>query len=212
VSEQPDTLDQQRWVGLCDRLGARGSGSSIFAHLSAAYAEPGRTYHTAKHIRDCLSELDRARQCAHRPDEVEAALWFHDAVYVPGGSDNEEESAQLAEGALIACGVPATVAGRIADLVRATRHLALSRDPDTQLLCDVDLSILGRAPDVFDDFERRIREEYDWVPEPVYRSSRSEILSGFLQRHFIYQTDFFRERYEATARANLERLLGRLAR
>jgi predicted metal-dependent HD superfamily phosphohydrolase len=88
----------------------------------------------------------------------------------------------------------------------------LSRDPDTQLLCDVDLSILGRAPDVFDDFERRIREEYDWVPEPVYRTSRSEILSGFLQRHFIYQTDFFRERYEATARANLERLLGRLAR
>jgi predicted metal-dependent HD superfamily phosphohydrolase len=102
------------------------------------------------------------------------------------------------------------VAQRIAQLILATRHLTLSDDPDTQLLCDIDLSILGREPAVFDEFERRIRQEYDWVPEPIYRTSRSEILAGFLRRRFIYQTGVFRDQYEAQARANLERLIKKL--
>jgi predicted metal-dependent HD superfamily phosphohydrolase len=207
VSPSPETLDEKRWIGLWDRLGAEGSGLSIFAHLSAAYAEPGRVYHTAEHIRDCLTQFDRARHAARRPYEVEAAIWFHDAVYLPGASDNEERSAALGQSALLACGVSPEVADRIAELVLATRHLSASGDPDTQLLCDVDLSILGREPAAFDEFERRIRREYDWVPEPVYRSARSEILAGLLQRRSIYQTRYFRDRYESQARANLERVV-----
>jgi predicted metal-dependent HD superfamily phosphohydrolase len=210
VQEEPQILDQERWLRLWGRLGAEGSGHSIFAHLSAAYSEPGRAYHTAEHIRDCIAQLDSARDVAQRPDEVEAALWFHDAVYLPGGSDNEDRSASLAEVALMACEVPLDVTERITELILATRHLTVSDDPDTQLLCDIDLSILGREPAVFDEFERRIRQEYDWVPEPVYRTSRSEILSGFLQRRSIYQTQIFRNRYEAQARANLARLAEKL--
>jgi predicted metal-dependent HD superfamily phosphohydrolase len=203
-------LDATRWFELLRRLGAEGSGNSILTHLNAAYAEPGRAYHNAEHIRDCLSQLDSARGVARRPDEVEAALWFHDSVYIPGGSDNEDRSASLAEAALLGCGVEAEVVGRIGQMILATRHLTMSADPDVQLICDVDLSILGRGPEVFDDFERRIRQEYDWVPGSVYRSSRVEVLNGFLRRPSIYQTAIFQERYEAAARSNLQRLLARL--
>jgi predicted metal-dependent HD superfamily phosphohydrolase len=103
--------------------------------------------------------------------------------------------------------VPLEVSRRVADLVLATRHLTIPREPDAQLLCDIDLSILGRAPEVFDEFERRIRREYASVPEPTYRSGRSEVLAGFLRRRSIYQTELFRNRYEVSARANLERTL-----
>jgi predicted metal-dependent HD superfamily phosphohydrolase len=207
MPQEQDTLDQQRWTGLWSRLGAQGSGLSIFTHLVAAYAEPGRVYHTAEHIRDCLIQLDMSREIARRPDEVEAAVWFHDAVHLPGASDNEDRSAHLAQTALLACAVPLEVSRRVAELVLATRHLTLPREPDGQLLCDIDLSILGQEPEVFDEFERRIRREYAWVPEPIYRSSRSEVLAGFLRRRSIYQTEFFRARYEQAARANLERSL-----
>jgi predicted metal-dependent HD superfamily phosphohydrolase len=208
---QSETLDQGRWLGLWNRIQAQGSGHSIFAHLAAAYAEPGRAYHTAEHIRDCLTQFDLVRHNTRQPDEVEAALWFHDAVYVPGASDNEDQSASLAEAALTACGVSSDVAGRIAELVLATRHLAIPDDPAAQLTCDIDLSIFGREAAAFDRFERQIRQEYGWVPEPVYRSSRSEILAGFLRRRSIYQTEYFQQRYEASARANLERLITNLA-
>ena len=49
-----------------------------------------------------------------------------------------------------------------------------------------------------------------WVPEPVYRSSRAEVLSGFLRRRSIYLTAHFRDRYEVPARQNLHRLIARL--
>jgi predicted metal-dependent HD superfamily phosphohydrolase len=205
------TLDQQRWLELWSRLGAQGSGAPIFARLTAAYAEPGRAYHTAEHIRDCLAELDLSRDLAQYPDEVEAALWFHDAVYRPGASDNEDQSAELARTALSVGAVPREVADRTAALVLATRHAGVPSSPDEQLIRDIDLSILGREPGIFDAFERRIRREYAWVPEPMYRRERLAVLSGFLRRRSIYQTDQFRQRYEASARANLKRLLGQLA-
>jgi predicted metal-dependent HD superfamily phosphohydrolase len=211
MGPQAGTLDQQRWLELWSRLGAQGSGASIFAQLAAAYAEPERAYHTAEHIRDCLAELDRSRDLAQHPDELEAALWFHDAVYRPGATDSEDQSAQLARTALSLGAVPREVADRTAALVLATRHAGVSSSPDDQLICDIDLSILGRDPGTFDTFEQQIRREYAWVPEPMYRRERSAVLSGFLRRRSIYQTDQFRHRYEALARANLQRLLDQLA-
>ena len=201
------TLDQDRWMALWSRLGAQGGGFSIFGNLVTAYAEPARAYHTAAHIQDCLAQLDLTRDSAKRPDEVEAAIWFHDAVYVPGALDNEDRSARLAQTALLACAAPPETSARIGELVLATRHLTVPREPDTQLLCDIDLSILGREPEIFDEFERRIRREYHWVPDPAYRMARSEVLNGFLGRHPLYQTAYFRSRYETQARANLERVL-----
>ena len=210
MGRRQGTLDQQRWLDLWSRLGAQGSGASIFAQLAAAYAEPQRAYHTAEHIRDCLAELDLRRGLAQYPDEVEAALWFHDAVYQPGASDNEEQSAELARTALSMGAVPREVADRTAALVLATKHASVPISPDEQLICDIDLSILGREPEIFDAFERRIRREYARVPEPIYRRERSAVLSGFLRRRSIYQTDQFRHRYEAAARANLQRLIEKL--
>jgi predicted metal-dependent HD superfamily phosphohydrolase len=193
------------------RLGGRGSGLSVFERLAAAYTEPTRAYHNTEHIRDCLAQLDHAVELARRLEEVEAALWFHDAVYVAGASDNEERSAHLANECLAGGAVGPEGCRRIVDLILATRHSETSDDADTQLVCDIDLSILGRDSAAYDEFERRIRREYERVPEPEYRRRRSEVLAGFLRRRFIYQTASFRDCYEEAARRNLERRVAELA-
>jgi predicted metal-dependent HD superfamily phosphohydrolase len=208
MDQQREGLDQPRWHELWSRLGAQGGGAATFAQLAAAYAEPTRAYHNAEHIRDCLGQFDLNRHLAQHPDEVEVALWFHDVVYVPGAADNEEQSAQRARAALAA--VSREKIDRIPQLILATRHTTLATLPDEQFICDVDLSILGREPEVFDEFERRIRREYAWVPEPIYRRERSAVLSEFLRRPSIYQTEPFRHRYELTARANLKRNIAAL--
>lgn len=56
----------------------------------------------------------------------------------------------------------------------------------------------------------QVRREYAWVPETIYRSERRKILSGFASRARVYGTEFFFERYEAQARANIKRSLARL--
>ncbi len=183
----------------------------MFTRLAAAYADPSRAYHTAEHIEDCLSLLDESRILARHADEVEAAIWFHDAVYVAVRTDNEERSAELAGASLRAANVASDITERIMSLVLETRHETIPYEHDAALLCDIDLSILGRSPEVFDRFERQIRQEYAMVPELIYRSRRSEILRRFLSRSSIYQTRWFRQRYERQARANLERVLTTLA-
>ena len=172
-----------RWrPGLLDRLRER-------------YAEPHRHYHTLEHIAHCLEEFD-PRQAAD-PEAVELAIWFHDAIYDTRRHDNEERSAEwlLQE-------MPE--ARRAAGLILVTKHHRAST-PDEALLVDVDLAILGQPEERFERYERQIREEYSWVPEPIFREKRAAILRGFLERPYIYGTEAFRAKYEAAARRNLSR-------
>lgn len=202
--------DPTRWRWVWSGLGAQGDGRHVFDQLAAAYNEPARTYHNIEHLRHCLTELDGNMALAHRPLEVEAALWFHDAVYAPARSDSEDRSALLAETTLRAGGVESDIAGRIRALVLATRHSEPVLDDDARLVCDIDLSILGAPPAAFELFERAIRQEYRWVPDALYRRGRMEVLRRFLHRPSIYQRAPFQARYEHQARQNLEGALAAL--
>jgi predicted metal-dependent HD superfamily phosphohydrolase len=102
------------------------------------------------------------------------------------------------------------VSERVRQLVLATKHDARPASADAALLVDVDLAILGAVPERFDEYERQIREEYAWVPGPLFRRKRREILEGFLVRPHVYNTSHFRDRYEAAARANLSRSIAQL--
>ena len=94
----------------------------------------------------------------------------------------------------------------------ATRHEAVPRGVDAEILVDVDLSILGASRERFDEYERQVREEYAWVPDFLYRRERGKILKDFLARPRIFSTALFRSRYEEQARSNIGRSLERLER
>jgi predicted metal-dependent HD superfamily phosphohydrolase len=104
-------------------------------------------------------------------------------------------------------GASEEMAQRVHALVMATRHHQPGVEGDASLLVDVDLSILAAPPDRFEEYERQIRAEYDYVPLALFRQERKKILQGFLNRPRIYRTKTFFERYEATARKNLERAI-----
>jgi predicted metal-dependent HD superfamily phosphohydrolase len=200
----------ERWSGVLARLGAWAAAPAVYDQLVQAYSEPHRAYHSLAHLRDCLGQFDSAAHLAVHPEEVEAALWFHDAVYDPRAADNEARSAEWAHRALLGAGVCAEVVARVVGLVLATCHTAVPADADAALLVDVDLSILGRSWPEFDAYERAVRQEYAWVPEPEFRRARAALLEALLGRPTLYQTPFFHARYERQARANLARSLAQL--
>lgn len=204
-------INQTRFANLWQRLGGQGDANELFATLLAAYAEPQRAYHNVAHLQDCLAQFDAARDEAQHPDAVEMAIWFHDAVYDPRATDNEEQSAAWAIQALTAGSIEPTTVQHIAELVLSTQHKAVPTDQDAALLADVDLSILGRAPAIFDAYDRQIRNEYHWVPEHQYCTRRAQVLAGFLARPRLYQTKHFYAQYEKQARENLARAIDRLA-
>ena len=192
------------------RLGT-GPHRDAYESLVTAYAQSHRRYHTAAHIDACLSELDTAAALAQFPAEVEVALWFHDAVYVPGASDNERLSAEWAVRFLGEAGVAESSRQRVYSHVMATRHDTETVSNDSALVTDIDLSILGQPPAVYARFERDVREEYHSVPQPLYARKRCAILQAFLAREFIYALPHFRARYEDGARTNVARAIRALA-
>jgi predicted metal-dependent HD superfamily phosphohydrolase len=100
----------------------------------------------------------------------------------------------------------------VVDLIMATKHHSPPADSDAALVVDVDLAILGQPEQRFAEYEQQIRQEYAWVPQPIFTSKRSEILQRFLDREHIYATESFRQKYEARARQNLEQAIQRARR
>jgi predicted metal-dependent HD superfamily phosphohydrolase len=201
---------KDRWIRFWAAAGAAGDPEPEWRALAARYAEPHRAYHTMAHIAHCLEEFEEVRGLAADPVAVELALWYHDAVYDPRATDNEARSAELARGAAGAMGLTRERADRAAALILVSTHRAAAEDPDARLFADIDLSILGRPSAIFAEYERQVRVEYAWVPEPHFRSARSAILKSFLDRPSLYATPHFREKYEAMARLNLSVSLHRL--
>jgi predicted metal-dependent HD superfamily phosphohydrolase len=199
-----------RWMKFWKAAGASGDPDTIWKSLSTRYREPHRAYHTLTHIAHCLDELDGARKQARDPVSVEMAIWYHDAVYDPRSKDNEARSADLAARDGEAMGQAKDRRDRVTALILASINHDLEPDPDVRLFSDIDLAILGRPPAAFAAYEKRVRIEYSWVPEPVFRAGRSKILKSFLERASIYGTAHFRRKYETAARRNLERSLGKL--
>ncbi len=196
-----------RWDATWRGLGLPAGDGDAFGTLLERYAERGRHYHTAQHLAECFVHWDRVRARASRPAEAEVAIWFHDAIYDAQRSDNEARSATLARDAIIAAGLGLDVADRVESLILATRHDEASVTGDASLIVDVDLGILGEGASRFDEYESQVRAEYGWVPEPLFRRKRAEILRRFLERDRVYRTAEMVAWGEARARGNLARSL-----
>ena len=179
--------------------------------LTSRYSEAHRHYHTLEHLNACLRHLGDQRALAHRPAEVALALWFHDAIYDIGASDNELRSADWARNVLLEHGGNPDVAQRVHALIMVTRHDQPPQTPDQALLLDVDLAILGAPAPVFDAYEQQIMREYQAVPSAAFRSNRTRILQGFLDRPRIYHSEAFHDARESQARDNLMRSIRALA-
>lgn len=170
------------------------------------YAEPGRAYHTAGHVEAVLGAL--ASRGVLTPS-LALAAWGHDLIYDPRAGDNEARSAAVFGEWLAAEGADAALIREVQALILATRHTAPPSTREGALLADADLSILGADPATFAAYDRAIRQEYSFVSEEAYRTGRSQVLRGFLDRECIYTTPEFAE-LEAPARANLRQALREL--
>ncbi|MFI1568818.1 hypothetical protein ACH4ZX_38360 [Streptomyces sp. NPDC020490] len=187
------------------RCGAGGPDPSPYAaNLLARWQEPQRHYHTLAHLTAVLDHVDTLEEYAADADVVRLAAWFHDAVYLPDRSENEERSARLAERALPEAGVAADRTAEVARLVRLTvTHAPAPGDANGAVLCDADLAVLAAPPSAYAAYTAAVREEYHFVPNDAFRAGRSDILRQLLSLPRLFHTPHGEREWEATARYNL---------
>ncbi|GAA1013686.1 hypothetical protein STXM2123_4595 [Streptomyces sp. F-3] len=202
----PDAL-RARWTRALEGVRGPGGGPDPVPYadnLLRRWQEPQRRYHTLAHLTAVLDHVDLLEEYADDPDAVRLAAWFHDAVYRPERSENEERSARLAERALPEAGVSAGKTAEVARLVRLTvTHDPADGDRNGQVLCDADLAILAAPPSAYAAYTAAVREEYHFIPGAAFREGRAAVLRRLLALPALFRTPYGAEHWEAAARHNL---------
>lgn len=201
---------RERWQALCQRLGSDVDAAAWFTILESLHATPPRAYHNLDHIAECLGVLDAVKANLENADRVEFALWFHDCIYVPGRSDNEERSAQIATVCAKAQGQPAAWSTEVTNLIMFTRHTTPPDTNDAKWIVDIDMSILATTAERYRQYAAAIRSEFAFVTDAQFNAGRAAFIKGLLSRPAIYHTPYMKVAHEANARANLSAELKRL--
>lgn len=171
------------------------------------YTSKSRFYHNLEHLENMLTELDKVASQIKNLDVLLFAIFYHDSVYKPTQSDNEHQSALLFEKR-----ISKTTFNYLSEVIaqiKSTKEHYLT-DDDTNILLDLDLSILGKNTDVYKAYCEKIRNEYQFYPDFLYRKMRIKFLKTMLDSESIYKTDFFKHEYEIQARENLQQELNGL--
>jgi predicted metal-dependent HD superfamily phosphohydrolase len=177
---------------------------SLWEEIESSYSNPQRHYHTLTHLENVLSELISVKNKIQQWEAVLFALFYHDIVYDVLKQDNEEASAAIVETRMIALNIRSKIITQTAQLILATKKHELHANQDINFFTDADLSILGKPWNDYEVYAAQIRQEYIIYPDEVYFPGREKVLNHFLNMSQIFKSDFFFDKYETQAKANLE--------
>lgn len=205
----------QVWNELVEKYGSdKELTDRLFKEIEKKYTSSKRHYHNLRHIQVLLQLCD---DCSNRLTDKEVAafaVFYHDIIYNVLRKDNEPRSAVLAVKRLHALGVSDHKNEQVKLFIEATQtHAvtgAVANTEDLKLFLDFDMSILGAPWPEYEAYTQQVRKEYRIYPDKLYIPGRTKFLQHCLQAPFIFQTNIFRDQYEAVARQNIAKELDAL--
>ncbi|TCZ63000.1 HD domain-containing protein [Roseicella aquatilis] len=191
---------------LLRRMTAPWRGYHGLAHLTVLWERHRRYGRTGPMRRPRMARL------------IAAAILFHDAVLQPGAADNEARSAAFwrATARRLRGFTPAEIAW-VAETIQATAdHLNTplprgERGTARLWLLDLDLSPIGEAATTFDRNGRQLRAEARHLDDAAYTAMQGAFLARIAAAPRIVRHPQLHAAFEARARANIRRELGRSA-
>lgn len=182
----------------------KGLINELWTEIAQHYSDPKRHYHSLQHLEDVLAQLAAVKDDIQNWNALLFALYYHDIVYNAERPDNEEKSAALAAKRMQQLSVPRDIIALCTAHIAATRSHVRSDDKDTNYFTDADLSILGKDREAYLSYCKNVRKEYAIYPELVYNAGRKKVLTRFLTMDRIFKTDFFYNKFEISAKQNLQ--------
>lgn len=166
--------------------------SKLRESLIARYNEPHRFYHNIFHINDMLNLAAGIMHYSPNSSVTNLSIWYHDAIYDPTKTDNEEKSAELAieelKDKITSEELDEVVAG-----ILLTKHQFSSTllAKHMSIIIDADLYILSHDW-CYTAYAKAIRKEYAHVTDAQYIEGRKTFLTKMLKRNQYY--NFFQDR------------------
>jgi predicted metal-dependent HD superfamily phosphohydrolase len=177
----------------------------LWIEIEKNYSGKKRHYHTLQHLDNLLAQLTGIKKEISNWEIVLFTLYYHDIVYNPIKSDNEEKSAELAEKRMKQISVSKEDIELCKNQILATKAHLPSADNDTNYFTDADLSVLGQDWESYSAYYKNVRKEYSLYPDFVYNPGRKKVLKHFLAMDRIFKTDYFYSKFETQAKENLQK-------
>ncbi|XP_067677642.1 uncharacterized protein [Haliotis asinina] len=221
------------WTELCHDIGvAVEVADKWWTTIVNKYTEDQRHYHTLDHIADMCVFYNNWKQRLRNSSAVALAIFFHDIVYDPKSSSNEQDSIQMFrdfahEAELTGimhdpksssneqdsiqmfrdfaheAELDAYLKDAAIQLIDATiTHVAVD-NTDLKFFLDFDMAVLGRPAEGYSNYASQIQREYGHLDNATFNSKRSQVLQNFLARDHIFSTEEFTQLYEGKARSNM---------
>jgi predicted metal-dependent HD superfamily phosphohydrolase len=179
----------------------------LWNEIETNYSGKKRHYHTLAHLENLLQQLNNAKGQIKDWTTVLFTLYYHDIIYNPLKTTNEEKSAEFAQNRMQLVGVPQPIIDNCVNQILATKKHLLSVDNDTNIFTDADLCILGQPWEVYEKYYKQVRKEYALYPDLIYIPGRKKVLQHFLQMEQIFKTPYFFKKVEGQAKENLKKEL-----
>ncbi|MBX3252955.1 MAG: hypothetical protein KF862_02350 [Chitinophagaceae bacterium] len=179
--------------------------NTLWTEIGQNYSGRKRHYHTLQHLDSLLIQLTEVKREIINWETILFTLYYHDIIYNPLRSDNEEKSAELAEKRMSQTSVSFSTMQLCKEQILATKSHNTSANTDTNYFTDADLSVLGQDWETYSRYYNNVRKEYSMYPDFVYNPGRKKILNHFLSMGRIFKTAFFYNKFEKQARHNLQK-------
>jgi pantetheine-phosphate adenylyltransferase len=155
------------------KAGAQGRLEKVLAR----WMEPHRFYHNIEHLKKLLDKIAFAEVSEEERYILDMAAIFHDAVYDPRATDNEEQSAQLAHEALKD---HLDVDNYVKEIILDTKahHKAVATLSQRFCKYDVDALLNPSWPNLVQD-EMKLFREFQAASIPDFISRREKFLNWF---------------------------------
>lgn len=184
--------------------------NELWDEVEKNYSEKKRHYHTLQHLENLLITLTEVKSEIQNWESILFTLFYHDIIYTALKSDNEENSALLAEKRMQQLSVSNDIIERCKNQILATKSHSKSTDSDTNYFTDADLSVLGQPWEIYSLYYKNVRKEYAIYPDFIYNTGRKKVIQHFLSMNSIYKTDYFYNQFEKVAKENLMKELSYL--
>ena len=184
--------------------------NELWDEVEKNYSGKKRHYHTLLHLDNLFTSLTEVKSEIQYWESTLFTLFYHDIIYTTLKSDNEENSALLAEKRMQQLSVSNDIIERCKNQILATKSHSKSTDSDTNYFTDADLSVLGQPWEIYSLYYKNVRKEYAIYPDFIYNPGRKKVIQHFLSMNSIYKTDYFYNQFEKVAKENLMKELSYL--
>ena len=155
--------------------------------LLSMWNESHRHYHNLNHLNDLIEQINenKSKYSEKEYEKLMLTALFHDCVYYPTSSTNEEDSAKF----LIECAVDKSNSDilEVKQMVLDTKTHK-STTPLSESFNKFDMSIVERDFSELLEWENGIHEEFSVYPKEEYKEGRVKFLESLLDK-YTHNTD-----------------------